>query len=80
MALAIQVFVLQNSTVRGLRSSLLHGALLGFVVYGVYDFTNRAVLDAYPVAMVVVDIMWGTGLFTAVTYLNYNLRKQLTFM
>jgi uncharacterized membrane protein len=35
------------------------GALFGFVVYGVYDLTNRAVLDKYSLRLTVADILWG---------------------
>lgn len=38
------------------------GALLGFVIYGVYDLTNYATLRAYPLTYAVADIAWGTFL------------------
>jgi uncharacterized membrane protein len=40
-------------------SSLLWGGLFGLVVYGVYDMTNMATLENWPVRMVWVDICWG---------------------
>ena len=40
-------------------SSLLWGGLFGLVVYGVYDMTNMATLERWPVRMVWVDICWG---------------------
>jgi uncharacterized membrane protein len=42
------------------------GATLGAAAYGTYDVTNLATLADWPVKMVVVDVLWGTGL-TAVT-------------
>ncbi len=80
MALAVEFFVFRNGSVRGLRSSVIHGAFLGFLIYGVYDFTNRAILENYPTAMVVIDVIWGSALFTAVTYINFQLRQRLTFL
>jgi uncharacterized membrane protein len=38
----------------------LRGALLGFVAYGAYDFTNHATLRDWPLLVTVVDLAWGT--------------------
>ncbi|WP_428305069.1 DUF2177 family protein [Lacipirellula sp.] len=35
------------------------GALFGFIVYGVYDLTNRAVLENYSLRLTIADILWG---------------------
>ena len=40
-------------------SSLAWGAFFGLIVYGVYDMTNMATLERWPVRMVLVDICWG---------------------
>ncbi len=40
-------------------SSLGWGALFGLSVYGVYDMTNMATLERWPVRMVWIDICWG---------------------
>ncbi|MEI6209047.1 MAG: DUF2177 family protein [Desulfuromonadales bacterium] len=40
-------------------SSLGWGALFGLVMYGVYDMTNMATLERWPIRMVWVDICWG---------------------
>ena len=39
----------------------LFGALLGLVVYGVYDFTNYSTLRDWPFALVLVDVAWGAA-------------------
>lgn len=39
------------------------GALLGLVMYGLYDLTNYATLTAYPLWFALQDIAWGTTLF-----------------
>lgn len=36
------------------------GAVFGFVVYGVYDFTNYSTLRQWPLSLTLVDIAWGT--------------------
>jgi uncharacterized membrane protein len=38
-----------------------YGALLGLVVYGVYDFTNYSTLRQWPFVLVLVDVAWGTA-------------------
>lgn len=48
------------------RTAILFGALFGFFAYATYDLTNLATLRGWPIALVVVDIAWGTFL-TAVS-------------
>lgn len=36
------------------------GAIFGLVLYGVYDLTNRAILEKWSLRMTVADILWGT--------------------
>ncbi len=43
------------------------GALLGFVIYATYDFTNHSTLNHWPLALLAVDIAWGTFLCGLVT-------------
>ena len=50
-----------------LLSSLGWGSLFGLVVYGVYDMTNMATLERWPVRMVFLDIFWGCLLCGATT-------------
>ena len=53
----IALFVIpQASTV---SSAAGYGALLGLVVYGVYDFTNYSTLRQWPFVLVLVDVAWG---------------------
>lgn len=42
--------------------ALLNGALLGFLAYGTYEFTNLATLRAWHWQQVAVDLTWGTVL------------------
>lgn len=41
------------------------GAVFGLVLYGVYDFTNLAILDRWTLAVTVADIFWGCFLCAA---------------
>ena len=42
--------------------ALLHGALLGALAYGTYEFTNLATLTRWSWSQVIVDGTWGTVL------------------
>lgn len=42
--------------------ALIWGALYGLVLYGVYDFTNRAILEKWSLSLTLRDIAWGMTL------------------
>lgn len=76
MAVGIEVFVLstQKAAVSaGHRFRM--GALLGFVIYGTYDFTTAAVLPRFPASLAAVDIVWGTLLCGIVSLLTGFVKK-----
>jgi uncharacterized membrane protein len=43
-------------------TALLYGAILGLAAYGTYDITNLSTLKNWPLAMSLVDMVWGTFL------------------
>ena len=52
------------------------GALLGFIVYGVYDFTNHATLVRWPLSLVFLDLAWGAFFVGAMTTFGKILRDH----
>jgi uncharacterized membrane protein len=44
-----------------LLPALARGALFGFILYALYDFTNLATLEKWTIRMTLVDIAWGTS-------------------
>lgn len=42
-----------------LKKSVVNGALFGLIAYGTYDLTNYAVLEGWPLNVVVYDMLWG---------------------
>ena len=55
-----------------------NGALLGLTAYGTYELTNLATLPDWPMAMVMVDMIWGvvlTGAAAAGAYLAVRRRQ-----
>ena len=59
MAIGIAVFVVPRAEGRGLRVAAGYGALFGWILFGVYDFTNYSTLKHYPLIFAVVDTLWG---------------------
>ena len=53
--------------------ALAHGALVGFVVYGVFNATNAAIFDNYNAKTAIFDTLWGTFLFGISALLFSNL-------
>ena len=47
----------------GSQGSLLQafawGAVFGLILYGVFDGTNRSILDKWPLRLAIVDTAWG---------------------
>ncbi len=67
--LGIWVFILSKVTT--LSQAFLYGALMGFIMYAFYDFTNLATLKGYPWSLTIVDIIWGTFLVGTVTAIMF---------
>jgi uncharacterized membrane protein len=57
--------------------ALALGALLGLVSYATYDLTNLATLKGWPVVVTLVDLVWGTALGGAVSWLSALLGRSL---
>jgi uncharacterized membrane protein len=56
---------------------LIDAALLGLVVYGVYETTNRAILKKWRWETVLMDTTWGATLFTLTTYFTRLIVKRI---
>jgi len=67
LVVAVMYFV---QPVKGIQMhNFLKGALLGLIVYGVYDLTNYAMLKDFSLKLVAVDMVWGTFLLGAVSFI-----------
>lgn len=54
------------------QGSLQDAFVLGFVMYGVYDATNMALLKKWLPDLALMDTLWGAILMTVTTYLTYQ--------
>jgi len=55
------------------KKSILDAFLLGFVIYGVFETTNKALLKNWQWSSVLIDTFWGGLLFSITTFLVYKL-------
>ena len=55
----IALFVLPRAST--ISSAAGYGAMLGLVVYGVYDFTNYSTLRQWPFVLTLADVAWGAA-------------------
>lgn len=57
--------------------AFLLGALFGFFTYMTYDLTNYATLKDWPLAVVLVDVAWGTLLSGALATASFYVARFL---
>ena len=75
----VLVFVVVPGVEDGsLRTTLLRGALFGLIAYGTYDLTNLATVKNWPLTITVVDMVWGTALSVAVSYVGFVAGRWLS--
>ena len=75
----VLVFVVVPGVEDGsLRRTLLKGALFGLIAYGTYDLTNQATVKNWPLTITAVDMVWGTALSVAVSYVGFVAGKWLS--
>ncbi len=56
--------------------AILAGALYGLMTYATYDLTNLATIKDWPVAITIVDLIWGTTLSTLVSTIGFTLIRK----
>ena len=59
LSFALHYFVIMQSR------TVYDAALLGLVIYGVFDMTNAALFKKYKVLPALIDMVWGAILFAA---------------
>lgn len=58
-------------------TALVFGAFFGFCAYATYDLTNQATLKAWPLALTLVDLAWGTVLTAAAATFGYIIARAI---
>ena len=57
------------------NGSVKDAALLGLVIYAVYEFTNKSLLKNWSYTTALMDTVWGATLFALTTAFVYKLRR-----
>lgn len=53
--------------------SVFEAAILGIIIYGVYESTNYAVFKKWSANLAIMDTIWGGFLFALTTHITYVL-------
>lgn len=59
------------------QNSVLNGAILGLIIYGIYNTTNLATINNFGIKESLVDTLWGTILCTIITYITIKLKSYM---
>jgi uncharacterized membrane protein len=59
------------------QKALVLGGLFGFFTYATYELTNMALIQGWPFKVVVVDILWGAVLCSAVAVAGFFIGQWL---
>lgn len=60
LGLSVVYFVLPHAQTA--KHAAMRGAIMGFLLYGIYEFTNFAIVEGWPAAIILPDILWGMAL------------------
>jgi len=76
--LGLLVFVIKPALAAGSPlQALFYGALLGLISYATCDLTNLATLKDWPLVVTIVDLIWGSVLGGAVSWIAALLGRAL---
>jgi uncharacterized membrane protein len=71
----VQTALTQNPNMNVFLACLRYAGLFGFVVYAIFNATNIAIFANYNLNVAVMDIIWGTFLYTVSTYIAFLIAK-----
>lgn len=76
LAILIYMFSVPVYVTQGINmTSLLSSFALGILLYGFYEFTNRAILKDWPKSIIILDTLWGGLLVTLSSCITYIILK-----
>ena len=62
-AVLLYLFIIKNGR------PIWEAGVLGLATYGIFDFTNHAILKNYDLSIAVMDTVWGGTLFATTTWI-----------
>jgi uncharacterized membrane protein len=57
--------------------ALSYGALFGLITYATYDLTNLATIKDWPLAVTIVDLIWGSVLAGSISVITYLIANKI---
>ena len=66
---SLQYFIINKHV--NIKQSVIDAALLGWSIYGIFEFTNHAIFEKWEWFSVIVDTTWGGILYGLVTYIYF---------
>lgn len=69
MTVLVLVFAVPKGISGGAMQGFLWGALLGWLIYGFYNFTNYGLFEKYDLVVATIDTLWGGVIFGLTTLL-----------
>lgn len=80
MALALTHFVIIPHNKTSFFTIFLHGALMGFCLFGTYEFTNYATLIGWDLLFLLIDLCWGMVLCGVTSIVSITLLRFFLFL
>jgi uncharacterized membrane protein len=77
LVFAFLAYLVMASSWGLIKGDLKKAALVGFVVFGTYAFTLKALFPNYTSQMMISEILWGTTLFTAATWMTNKINSGI---
>jgi len=72
LSLSVYYFIIKKKS----NNVSVDSAMLGFVIYGIYNATNLATLNNYSVKVSIVDTLWGSFLTFLISTLSSFILKN----
>ncbi len=73
IAFTISYFIISNPNWTN-QQKIMNAFILGLCIYGIYNFTNIAILPNWTNKILIVDTLWGASLFAIITFILLYLR------
>ena len=57
------------------KGNIVDAFILGVCIYGVFELTNYATINKWPLQLVIIDTLWGGILFSLTTFIYLKFLK-----
>jgi len=77
LILGLYYFILKDLNQDNLKEKILSAMILGWVIYGTYDFTTGTILKDYDWNTMIMDTVWGGILYGLVTFTSLKISENI---